>query len=60
MIKLGHLGQLESASKLETRYINNIVRKKTKQTKKKLLHEQFRTDQNKIFAITRMSRGLLQ
>ena len=33
MISPGYLGLLKSLSKLETRYINNIVRKSTKQKK---------------------------
>ena len=39
MISLGYLGSLESLSKLETQYRNNIVRKRTKQ--KNSLDEHF-------------------
>ena len=67
MISPGYLGLLKSLSKLETRYINNIVRKNTKQKrtftrkrtfKKELL--QFKKNRNKIVALSRIRAGFVR
>ena len=46
--------------KIRNKIYKQYCKEKNQTNKKNLLHEQFKTDQNKIVAITRMSKGLLQ